>query len=235
MTDPKKLTADDARALLSDHLEGSLDDDARRQVDALLARDPELAAEHRRLERTMNLLQDLPRPEGPADIVGRVRDRLADERRAAERRAQASGGSATVASLDHVAPVVPLGSSWRRWGGIEAAIWLAAAASIAVFIAVVGGDGEATGAAQDTHAAGLAGDAKAVATTLVAPGFPRYAVRELAAKAGMDTVVGDTYEGDRRAAARFVLALKELAVTRGVEISGFVPDAERVRIEVKAQ
>lgn len=231
MTETKKLTADDARALLSDHLEGSLDDDTRAQVDALLANDPALAAEHRRLEQTLQLLRTLPSPEGPSDVVGKVRDRLA-----AERRAAAAGGSGARAPVDHVAPVVPLGSSWRRWGGIEAAIGLAAAASVAVFVAVAGGDNRgATGGADGTHAAGLAGDEKAVTTTLVAPGFPRYAVYELAAKAGMDTVVGDTYEGDRRAAARFVIALKELAATRGVEISGFVPDAERVRIEVKAQ
>lgn len=228
MTDPKKLTADDARALLSDHIEGGLDDATRAEVDALLATDAGLAAERRRLEKTMSLLRALPAPEAPSDVVAKVRARLAEERRE-ERR----GGSAEMAPASIVGR--PPSTTTRRWGGFEAAIGLAAAASIAVFIAVVGvGKGDGGAGPDGTHAAGLSGETRAVPTTVVAPGFPRYVVSDLAAQAGMDTVVGDTYEGDRRAAARFLMKLKETAAVRGVEISGFVPDAERVRIEVRS-
>ena len=44
---------------------------------------------------------------------------------------------------------------------------------------------------------------------------------------------GEVYEGDRRAAGRFLIELKAAAASRGVEVSGFLPDAERVRIEVR--
>jgi anti-sigma factor RsiW len=217
MTDNKKLTAEDARALFSEHIEGGLDDDARVQVDALLAADPVLAAEHQRLQKTMQLLKGLPQPDGPPDLVGKVRDRLA-----AERRAQA------MAQAEPEMAVVPR----RRFGGVEIMMGLAAAAGIAVFIGVVAipeGSGP-----HGVKGAELIGEDAAVSTTLVAPGFPRALVMEQAVKAGMTEIEGDTYEGDRRAAARFMMALKVDAAKRGVEISGVLPDADRVRVLVKS-
>jgi anti-sigma-K factor RskA len=220
MTD-KKLSTDDARALLGEHIEGTLEEDVRVEMDALLASDASLAAEHRRLKGTLSLLKALPAPEAPSDMVGKVRDRLA-----AERRTQSEGE----APVDNV--VRP---AWRRWGGIEAAIGLAAAASIAVFVAVAGSSSTGNGKAGDTAAAGIAADNDAVRATVVVPGIAAADVDAAAEKAGMTRVAAGSYEGGRREAARFLMALKTIAAERGVEMSGFVPDAEKVRVDVKAQ
>lgn len=225
MTD-KKLTPDDARALLGDHVEGLLDADVRADIDALLGSNPELAAEHRRLKGTMALLKGLPAPEAPGDMVGKVRDRLAAERR------QKDEGDAPV---DNV-----IRPAWRRWGGIEAAIGLAAAASIAVFVAVAGpssndAGGGAGKAAGDTAAAGIAADTDAVRATVVVPDVPMTDIDAAAEKAGMTRLGEGSYEGGRREAARFLMALKTMAAERNTEVSGFVPDAEKVRIDVKAK
>ena len=218
MTDTK-LTSEDARALLGDHLEGSLDEAVRLEVDALLASDPALAAEHRRLKGTLALLKALPAPDAPTDMVGKVRDRLAAERR----------NAIPAAREDNV--VRP---AWRRWGGIEAAIGLAAAAGIAVFVGVSGPSKQSTVDASGTAAAGIAGDAPVVSATIVAD-LAATVVDEAARKAGMVEVTEGSYEGGRREAARFVLALKTAAAEKGLEVSGFVPDATRVRIEVKGR
>lgn len=221
MTD-KKLSTDDARALLGEHIEGTLDDDVRVEMDALIANDAVLAAEHRRLKGTLALLKALPSPDAPSDMVGKVRDRLAAERRKSE---------AGEAPIDNV--VRP---AWRRWGGIEAAIGLAAAASIAVFVAVAGpSTKEGGGKAGDTAAAGIAADNDAVRATVVLPGAVTVDVDAAADKAGMTRLAAGSYEGGRREAARFLMALKTMAAERGVEMSGFVPDAEKVRVDVKAQ
>ena len=221
MTD-RKLTPDDARALLSDHVEGALDEDTRAEVDALLAQNPALAAERKRLETTMSMLRALPRPEAPADMVGKVRDKLAAERRKA---------SEPVADEPLAKVVRP---AWKRWAGVEAAIGFAAAASIAIFIAVAGVPGGGNNAG-DTGAAGIGADTQAVSATLVVPGMATDVVAKLATDAGMKSVAPNVYEGDRRAAARFMLALKTAAAEKGVEVSGFLPDAEALRIEVRAQ
>lgn len=220
MTD-KKLSTEDARVLLGEHIEGTLDDDVRVEMDALLASDAMLAAEHRRLKGTLSLLKALPPPEAPSDMVGKVRDRLAAERRKSE---------AGEAPVDNV--VRP---AWRRWGGVEVAIGLAAAASVAVFIAVAGPSSSGNGKAGDTAAAGIAADNDAVLATVVLPGAVAVDVDAAAEKAGMARLAPGSYEGGRREAARFLMALKTMAAERGVEMSGFVPDAEKVRVDVKAQ
>lgn len=223
MTTDKKLTPDDARALLGDHIEGTLDADVRGEVDALLANDAALADEHRRLKGTLALLKGLPPPEAPSDMVGKVRDRLAAERRTSE--------SADLLAKDNV-----IRPAWRRFGGLEAAIGLAAAASIAVFIAVAGPkDNGTSGKAGDTAAAGIAADNDAVHATVVVPGVPAADLDAAAEKAGMTRLAPGSYEGGRREAARFLMALKTIAAERNVEVSGFVPDAEKVRVDVKAQ
>ncbi len=232
MTD-KKLTPDDARALLSDHVEGALDDDTRAEVDALLASDAALAAERRRLAATMSLLQTLPRPEPPADVVGKVRDRLAAERRSA---LEASGAADAPPARFDDGLARRARRGWRRFGGIEAAMGLSALAAVAVLIAVAGHEASsvpAGPAAGTIEVAGTSGGERAVTATLVVPGVPHSLVAALAAKAGMETVDGNVYEGDRRAAARFLIELKTAAAERGVEVSGFVPDATRVRLEIR--
>ena len=222
MSDPKKLTPDDARALLSDHLEGALDDERRAEVDALLAVDPALAAERRRLEQTVSLLRALPTPEGPPELVARVRARLADERRAAsapvapEVPGLFAGGAASSAGAS------------RRLGGTAWVAGLALAAGLALVVGVVGLPGQG---AAGTEAAGLGGQA-AVTTTVVAEGLPTALVADLAARAGLVAVDGG-FEGDRKAAARFVVGLKEAAQARGVAVNGMIPDAERVRVAVQ--
>lgn len=215
MTENKPLTADDARALLSAHLEGELPAELRAEVDALLAQDAALRAEHDALKGTLSLLRALPQPAAPASLLVGVQQRLAAER--------AAQGGASVTAIRPPARRAP-------WGA-ELVVGLAVAAGIAVVVGVAGmprgGGGQAA-----TATAGLALDAAPADTTLRAPGFPRYVVTGLASKAGMETVVGDTYEGDRRAAARFLFALKETAVARGVEVSGVIPETDRVRVTV---
>ena len=215
MTEHTKLTPDDVRALLSDHLEGALDGERKAEVDALLAVDPALAAERRRLEQTVALLRALPTPEGPSELVAKVRDRLAADRRAAQ--------SPLAPAVDDVVPLAR-----RRFGGAAWVASLALAAGVALVVGVVGLPGQG---ANGTEAAGLGGQS-AVTTTVVAPGFPPALVADLAAKAGLLAVDGG-FEGDRKAAARFVLSLKEAAVSRGVEVTAMVPDAERVRVAVQ--
>lgn len=230
MSDKKILTVDDARALLSDHVEGALPEDTQAELDALMASDPALRRERDDLARTVELLRALPRPElssqaataeGMAEggMVANVRRRLADERRAA------SASPPTVTEI----PI-------RRWGGFEVAIGLAAAASIAVFVAVVGMPGQ-DGSKGDTLTAGVGGPSEVVAATLVVPGAPRALLLEIASKTGVDAV-GDAgpehvFEGDQKAIARFVLMLKADAAVRGAEVSGVVPDAARVRLLIK--
>lgn len=222
MSDPKKLTPDDARALLSDHLEGALDDERRAEVDALLAQDPLLAAERRHLEQTLSLLRALPVPEGPPELVARVRDRLTAERRAAA--APVAPGAPEV----FAAAELPPGIGARRFGGAAWVAGLALAAGLALVVGVVGLPGQG---AAGTEAAGL-GAASAVSTTVVAPGLPPALVADLAARAGLVAVDGG-FEGDRKAAARFVVGLKEAAQARGQAVSGMIPDAERVRVAVQ--
>ncbi|MCC7072818.1 MAG: hypothetical protein IT383_15935 [Deltaproteobacteria bacterium] len=215
MTEHKKLTPDDARALLSDHLEGALDGERQAELDALLAADPALAAERRRLEQTLTLLRGLPTPEGPSELVAKVRDRLAADRRAAQ--------APLPPAVDEVLPLAR-----RRFGGAAWVAGLALAAGVALVVGVVGLPGQgATG----TEAAGLGGQSVAT-TTVVAPGFAPALVADLAATAGLVAVEGG-FEGDRKAAARFVLALKGAAVARGVEVTAMLPDTERVRVVVQ--
>lgn len=211
MTDDK-LTAADAHALLGDHIEGSLEGPVRAQVDRLLASDAALAAEHRRLEGTLALLHELPVPTAPVDMVAKVRARLALERPAAE-------------------VVRPL---WRRLAPLQLGIGLAAAASIAVFVAVSRPE-QHRGHSEQTSAAGLAGEVPVVAATLVVPELAPSLIDEAARTAGMLEVSEGIYEGGRRETARFVFALKTAAAERGLEVSGFVPDAARARIEVKSR
>lgn len=216
------MALDDARALLSDHLEALLDDADRAAVDAWLARSPELAAERARLDKTLRLVRGMPRPDEPTDMVAKVRARLADEKRPS---------LAEVVPFDAAKRDVA-GKPRRRLPFLEAGLGLALAASIAV---VVGTNTSRRGDRDETHAAGLAGERTASRTSLLAPGLPPDVVARLAIQSGMEPVAGASlvFEGDRDAAARFSVELRVEMAKRGGELSGFVPDADRVVVDVK--
>jgi anti-sigma factor RsiW len=224
MTTPH-LSDDDVRDLLSDHLEGTLDDATRRAVDAALARNPALAAEQRAFARTVAALRQLPRPEAPADLVQRVRDRLA-----AERVAGASGGAPALprAANDNDTDTVGLGVVTPWWSPLRIVTGLVAAAAAVAVITVAlpdsaGGPAAVLGASvvEDTvavrwQAAGVGGDV----------------VTAAALAAGM-RVEGDAFVGDRQRAARFLVELKTRAAAAGHDVTGTVPEqADTVRITV---
>jgi anti-sigma factor RsiW len=62
------VTREEARARLSDYLEGGLDPAARDEMQAFLAREPDAAAELIGLERTLALLHRLPPREPTLDL-----------------------------------------------------------------------------------------------------------------------------------------------------------------------
>lgn len=64
----KKLTPEEARSRLSDYLENALDPEARDEMQAFLAREPDAASELFALERTLSLLHRLPPREPSLDL-----------------------------------------------------------------------------------------------------------------------------------------------------------------------
>lgn len=218
-------TPDDARALLSDHIEGNLDEETRTAVDRILAADAGLAAQRQQLATTMQLLKGLPAPTPPDDLVGKVRDRLAAERR---------GAMPAETAAPTALPTPP-----RMRFGIELFAGVAAVASVVAIIAVSQGFlGVGGSAADGTTAAGIAAPNAAVETTWMAPGFQSSDIVALALRHDLAALAeGDqvTIEGERRVMARFVVALKEQAATHGTSVSGMLPDAERLRIVIKTE
>lgn len=223
MTTPH-LSDDDVRDLFSDHLEGALDDATRRAVDAALARNPALAAEQRAFARTVSALRDLPRPEAPADLVLRVRERLA-----AERAATAGGGAPALprAANDDAAPGMATTSTpW--WSPLRIVTGLVAAAAAVAVISVAvpdtaGGPGNVLGASvvEDT-----------VGVRWQAPGLGSDVVAAAATAAGLQQE-GDSFVGDRHSAARFLVELKTRAAAAGRDVTGTVPEqADLVRVTV---
>ncbi|OPX24657.1 MAG: hypothetical protein B1H04_01670, partial [Planctomycetales bacterium 4484_123] len=63
---------DKLRESLSAYLDGELSDAEARDLDAALARDPDLAAEMASLRAVRDLLGRLPRASAPAGLAGRV-------------------------------------------------------------------------------------------------------------------------------------------------------------------
>jgi hypothetical protein len=98
---PSPLPSDDVDQL-SAFLDGELDDEGVRQVEDLLARDPNARAELQRLERAWHLLDGLPRaeanPEFTRTTVAMIAVRAADEVEPAPRAAAARRWPAMFAS-----------------------------------------------------------------------------------------------------------------------------------------
>ena len=220
MTHPNKgLSADDVRALFSDHLEGTLEPAVQQQVDEALSNDPALSAERRVFEKTVGLLQALPSEEAPANLVGLVRDRLAAERRSQQQ--------AQVVPID-----APRRSPWRT-RGVELMVGLAAAAAV-VAVVVVGVPELGPGRSGSTGLLTAGGSsATAVSLSWRAPGMARIDVAAAAQQAGLSMQEDGAFVGDRQAAARFLVALKTRAAGNGSDVSGTVPEqAERVVVVV---
>jgi len=216
MTTP--LTDDDVRDLFSDHLEGSLDEQTKRAVDDALAKNATLRAEHDAFRETLSLLRALPREGAPDGLVGKVRDRLAAERREAAGRvvdpSEADSPATRRAQASWVSPA-------RVVGGLAA---VAAAVAVLV-IASPGADGP-----KDMLGASLF-DA-AVSVSWQAPGVPADVVVVAAAAAGMGRD-GEAFVGDQRAAARFFVELKGRAAALGSDVSGAVPEhVDRVVVTI---
>lgn len=228
MREPKTpLSLDEVRELLSDHVEGTLEPGARAEVDAALARDPALREEHAALRATLSALRRTERPEPPADMLAKVRARLADERRQERAEAALEPAGADVVSLEP--------RPRRARFLVEAAVGLAAVLAVVIGVTLGGEAREASsGAAQ---AAGIGGSSPVATAELVAPGLEDARVAALAKQVGMRALPaagGEAlFEGDRQAAARFAVALRVELARQGAELQGFLPDVEPVRVSVK--
>ncbi len=209
------LSDDDVRDLFSDHLEGALDDATSRAVDAALAASPALAAEHRNFARTVELLSALPHEEAAPNLVAQVRGRLV-----AERRAAADGA---VAAND-----MPAAAAW--WSPLRLTAGFAVAAAVVAVVLV------ANPVSQGPGPAGVLGAAMGEAAVVVAwqaPGVDAASIAAAAAEAGMGKD-GDSWIGDRQAAARFFVALKARAATMGSTVTGAVPEhAEQLTVRIE--
>lgn len=220
MSDTNKMGADDVRALFSDHLEGTLEPSVHKEVDEALARDPQLALERKAFEHTVNLLRALPQSDAPEGLVGKVRDRLAQERRDSKQQEQ-------------LAQTLPMSPPRRRSFGFEIVAGFAACAAV-VAIVVVGvpalkGEGGGNGG---TMTAGTAA-ASSVSLSWRVPGLERIDVVAAAQTSGLAVQEDGSFAGDRQSAARFLVALKTQAATKGADVSGHIPEAaERVVVVV---
>jgi anti-sigma factor RsiW len=108
--------SDEDRANLVAYLDGELDDEAARALEARLSLDPDARAEAETLRKTWELLDYLPRPEPSPTFTHRTLERLAVQRTTGPRSA--------------------VGRRWR-WGALAAG-WAAA-----VLVAVGAGLGAA--------------------------------------------------------------------------------------------
>jgi anti-sigma factor RsiW len=72
------VTTEEARALYSDYLEDSLDDQTRDELQAFLAEMPESAAELIRFERTLSLIHRLPPREPALDLWREFAPKMAE-------------------------------------------------------------------------------------------------------------------------------------------------------------
>jgi anti-sigma factor RsiW len=104
MENPDQLSAEEKQDLVA-YLDGELDDEAVRTLDAKLGRSTATRREIETLQRTWELLDYLPRPQAPADFTHRTLERLETRRL-----------------------VTP---TWRRWiGGLSWAASVLAAGSL---------------------------------------------------------------------------------------------------------
>jgi hypothetical protein len=224
----RPLTADDARALFSDAVDGVLDDDVRRAFDDALADDPALAEEHRRFAATVSALRALPRPTPSRDVVAGVRARLAAGP-AAEGGAVVLPLHASVARAENDDAI----ARPRRSRGTELFAGLAAVAAVVAVVAVAVPGFNARAPAGDVLGAGLA-DANVVAVRWRAPGLPKAVMFAAAADTGVILDDEGRFVGERDAVARFLVALKATAAARGVDVVGVLPEsAARVVVVVE--
>lgn len=98
------LTAEEKQELVA-YLDGELDEETARTLEAKLSRSTATRREVETLQRTWELLDYLPRPEAPADFTHRTLERLETRRLTA--------------------------STWRRWiGGLS---WAASVLAAGIF------------------------------------------------------------------------------------------------------
>ena len=222
--DDTPLSREAIAARLSQYAEGALPEDEAAQVARAVSKDPALAQELDALHKTLAALRATPRPTPPTDMVARVRARL-EEDAARARLATAPASPAAHPSE----PEVPPARFWRR--GAEIALGLCAAAAVVVGVTFSaqqpGADGPQT--------AGIAGASDLVVSEFSAPALSAAEIAQLATEAGLHPEqLGDrqAFVGEQRAAQRFVVALRTAALRRGGEVSGLLPNAERVAIVV---
>lgn len=204
---PKTLSAADARARLSDYLEGTLDPHHQEQIKMLLAQDQHLAAELQALEHTLQSLHEAPRLRAPGDLSARVRARLT--------------------------PAEPPERSLRRRSPrLFAAVAACAALGLGVGLSLSAGP---SGGDPAVQAAGISGISEVPEFRMGLPGGDARAVLRLAAAAGVQRVDEPrlAFEGDAAAMARFVQALRTDAGRRGVDVSGLTPRGARSRLWVE--
>jgi anti-sigma factor RsiW len=117
MSESEQVTPDDRDKLVS-YLDGELDEQSARSMEAELARNPELRQELESLQRTWDMLDYLPRPTAPADFTHKTLERL-ETRQLAQVRSRRLrrfagamvwlGGAAAAAAIGFLAV-----SSWPR-------------------------------------------------------------------------------------------------------------------------
>ena len=225
------LSADEARALLSEHLEGFLDEETAAEVGEALARDPTLRAEASALHATLAALRRQDRPEAPSDMLAKVRARLTEERRQ-------ELGAGREPSATPPFPEPPPRSRQARFV-VEGLVALAAVLAVVIGVTLGQGAGQRASdlSSHTAQAAGIAGGAERATAELVAPGLDKERVASLAKASGMRAVAGEplTFEGDRKAAARFSVALRVELARQGGSLVGLVPDAPHVRTVVRTR
>lgn len=195
------------------------------------------------------LLRRLERPKAPADMLSKVRARLAATEGTTEGAApdgaaptvveppvvEAASPSAPIASGP--APVVDLeerrAARWRRFAVEGLAL---AAAAAALVIAVQVGERVPQGGNPAAEAAGIgAEDTSVVDVRLHARGLDPAVIRRLGAEAGLTLeagLEGVAVSGGANDVRRFLVSLRVEAARAGVEVNGFIPDAGRLRITV---
>ena len=238
------LTSEQARLLLDQYVEGSLDSATAHDVEQALRDDDALADEFVRLKETMRALRALPALATPADLAQKVRAALhAAPTLGPISPEEAVHGIDAPSNQVIEAPVdnVIRGRFGRR--AIEWGVSAAAAAALIVGVGVASGlfETSETKTAPGVEAAGLgATDHQMVqlqAPTALLAESDR--VLELARTAGLTMANGSghademTWIGSAQAAKRFSLALRQHAQELGGDVLGFVPATGQVRLSLR--